>query len=283
MTRRILGFAVIAGVICALPPLASAQDEEPDPGGEESPGGDAEGTPDESPDEGAGTTDEDATQRARDLFAEGIELIEQESFAEAAGKFEAALALRDAPAVRYNLALCYYQLGRYVEAEPLIDGLLADEETPADVREQVTNVRRGLDERAGKLVVEVTGAGGGEVAVDGHSVDAARIGRPMAASPGEHVVTLSRDGAEVARESVTVSQGEEVRVTLTVAPTPEETAAAADTSSNEPRPLVRDWRLWTGVAAGVIAVTVVVVLAVALSGGTQGPIDGDFDPGVIQW
>ena len=56
------------------------------------------------------------TEEARRLFAEGIEFVEQERWAEAEERFRRVLVLRGSQVVAYNLASALEHLGRFVEA-----------------------------------------------------------------------------------------------------------------------------------------------------------------------
>lgn len=66
--------------------------------------------------------DEETLAEARRLFAEGVTDVNAEPprWPEAAGRFEAALALHAAPPIRYNLAVAYVELGRHREASEQI-------------------------------------------------------------------------------------------------------------------------------------------------------------------
>lgn len=237
-----------------------------------------------------GETEEARTERARALFGEGIDLVEEERWEEAASRFRAALELKEAPAVRYNLASALYGAGQMTEAEVLVDEVLDDPDTDETLRGHAQELQSMMRENSGILRVELSAAAAGStVTIDGYELPNNRIGIDVAAAPGSHVVTATRDGREVARENTTVTAGQTTTVRLDVAPTPESTAGAGlddTTGGDEPggtAELWTDWRLWAGVGAAVLVVVGIVVVVAAGGGGTQDPVEGNFEPGVLRW
>ena len=238
---------------------------------------------------GAEAGDEEArTERARALFAEGIDLVEQQRWEEAATKFRETLELKPAPAVRYNLASALYSAGQVTEAEVLVDEVLDDPETDQTIRAHAQDLQGVMRDEAGMLRVELAGsASGSTVAIDGYELPANRVGIDVAAAPGAHVVTATRDGREVAREEATVEVGQTTSVRLEVAPAPATTAAAGleEPTDDEPSDpsMLEDWRLWAAIGATAAVIVVTVVLLATTTGGTEDPVEGNFEPGVLRW
>ncbi len=112
----------------------------------------------------AAAEDEAATERARELFSEGIGFVEEEQWEPAAERFRAALALKDAPAVRYNLALSLNELGQASEARELVEGVLADPETPPDVRAQAEALASEIPEAEGEPAADAAAPSPADVA-----------------------------------------------------------------------------------------------------------------------
>lgn len=278
--RGLAGIAA-GSLICGLfPAVLAAQDLAPGPPAAAEPGPEAaEPTADSS---------EEQTERARQLFSEGIDHVERREWEAAADKFREAQALRDAPAIRYNLASALFEMDELREADALVEGVLADPETPAEVRTHAQTLRTQIRERAGVVTVHLDGASEGvTVQVDGDAIEDDRIGAEMALSPGTHTFVATQGGLEVAREEVTVAAGESREVRLAVAPSPSEAAAAGDpfdepVEENGESSLLGDWRLWAAVG-GAVAVVAIVVIAVAASGGVEDPVEGNFEPGVLRW
>ena len=196
--------------------------------------------------------------------------------------FRAALALRDAPTIRYNLASVLFEQGEYPEASAQIETVLADANAPADLRAHVTTLRTQLHERAGFARVELVGMPEAAVAVDGFRLADVRLELPLA--PGPHLAIATRGDAELARSALQIQTGQHATFTLgapvpePAAPTPEPALVAdADT-----QPLVEQWWFWTAVGGGVVLSAVLIGVA-ASSGGVEEPIPGNFQPGVVRW
>lgn len=231
--------------------------------------------------------EEDDTERARALFHEGVGLAEQGRYAEAEERFRQALSLRAAPAIEFNLASVLFELNQYVEAADLTDGVLANGETPESVRGPARELLERVAQHVGRLTVTLSGDTD-RVAVQLDEVDLApdRLGVAMRVAAGAHDVVARRDGETVAEQRVDVGAGEESSVDLPIAP-----AAAAVAEVAEPvvvaergpddGSLVTDWRLWAGVGAGVILLAVIIGVIAASGGGTQKPVQGNYDPPVI--
>ena len=229
----------------------------------------------------------DDTTRAREEFAAGIRCVEEHETACAETHFRAALALRDAPAVRYNLASALYDLGRYPEAARLTASVLADETSPEDIRAHAAELDAQLRAEGGTLAITLAGVDDAEVMVDGDAIPEAERGAVLVRA-GTHTVTASRDGQTVATEEVDVTRGGTATVELVVAPSPEE--AAAQAPAEEPLapaepPLYEDWRLWAivGGAVAVIAIVVIAVVVANENATTEDPIVGNYEPGVLRW
>ena len=229
---------------------------------------------------------DDAREQAREAFAEGITLAEERRWEEAAARFRTAMALHDAPAIRYNLASALFEMGELTEAWRLLAPVRADPETPPELSAHAQTLETQIRDLTGIVTVRVTGdATTVSVAMDGEPLASAELGRALAVEPGEHTFTATRDGAEVARRDVRIARRESVDVDLAVAPSPA-SASLSPLSEEEPgsdgeATLLTDFRLWA-IVGGVVVVAAVILIAVAASG-TEDPVQGDFEPGVITW
>lgn len=224
------------------------------------------------------TTDTAETDRARSLFAEGVELVAGSQFAEAEARFRQALAIRDAPAIRYNLASVLFEQGEYPEAQVENERALAAANVPAAVQTAATELRAHIAERAAYVRFELAGpATGGSISVDGYVLTQPGLEIPL--SPAAHTVTVTLRGEEVARRDVEVALGEHRVISLG------ETAPVEEGPSTGGRSIDQEDWFWPVVAGGgVLVVTIVAVSAgVAATSGTEGPVEGNFTPGVIRW
>lgn len=202
--------------------------------------------------------DPESVQRARELFGEGVDQHEHRRYREAVDTFRAVLAIRAAPAVRYNLALNLFELGQYPEADAQVQLILADSSTPPPLRDSAIELRTHMDERGGQLQISVADAAeGAEVQVDGYAVDDSR---PVRVIHGTHHVTLVQDEEEVGSEVVSVNVGTNESVAISPSSGGGDSggggAVIFDGESFEgAEPVSGDWRFWT--ALGVVAIVVV--------------------------
>ena len=220
--------------------------------------------------------------RARTLFAEGVAFVQAERFAEAEASFRGALALRDAPAIRYNLAFVLFKRGAYPEAMANTDAVLHDATATPALNAQAESVRRQIAERAGYAQLELRGTTDAVVAVDGY--DLSDLSAEVALAPGAHIATASQAGRELARASVEVATGQHARLLLEVAPLVLAVAAdpVAPSESGE-TPLLKQWWFWTAIGGGVVVLAVIIGAVISASGGVESPIEGNFQPGVLRW
>jgi hypothetical protein len=97
---------------------------------------------------------------------------------------------------------------------------------------------------------------------------------------GARVVTLHTDQEEVAREQVDAVAGQTASVELDVALVAEDVAPLEEPAGEG----VPEWVIWTAIGGGaaLVVATIIIVVAVATSG-VEGPVQGDFEPGVLRW
>ncbi len=233
----------------------------------------------------AAQTDEE-TERARALFAEGVELSSDAEYEAAAAKFHEAYAIVQAPNIAYNLAVALVELGRMVEASGYVDTVLEDEETPRDVQRLATGLRETIETRVGRLTITILQSrGNAEIKIDGNLVDAAELGSPIVVDPGDHVVTAERRGSVLERQETSVDAGQTADVILDpntwgsgASLDPElYDEAQSDEGDGSGGSILGEWWLWTIV--GVVVVGGVVAIGVAASSG-EGPLEGNTSPPV---
>ena len=221
-------------------------------------------------------------ERARELFGEGVSHSEAARYQEAAEAFRAVLAIRSAPAVRYNLALSLFELGSYPEADAQIQAVLDDSESPTDLRMSARELRDHIDDNGGRIQIELAGATeGASVKVDGYTVE--DLHRPIRVVAGaSHQVAVVMGEDAVVTEDVQVAQGESRQVRLVVAPSAAEAALGADASAVGGKRLYEDWRFWA--AAGTVVLIAVVVVVAAIVSGSDDPSTGSSTrPLTIHW
>jgi hypothetical protein len=246
-----------------------------------------------APSDGAASTD---IERARALFKQGVELARDRDFANAAARFREALALHEAPAVQYNLAAALSHLREHAEAFNLCQQVMRNAAAPADVQEHSRKLSEQIMPSTARLTV-LASAGGGtpEIAVDGEPLPGALLGVVRAVAPGTHTVTAEREQQRFFERAVTIPSGTAaiVDVSLIVSESVivqkelvEVTRAPDPVADDHGSSRKRRRRLWSGIAAGLVAVGAGVAVALVLSkpgAQTEAPVSGTLTPGVLTW
>ena len=196
-------------------------------------------------------------RQAAALFDQGLALSDEGRWSEALEVFKKSDELRHSASVRFNMAVTYRALGRYVEAKRLSEDLLAkgvdDKPLKPALQKEVEKLR---DEVAPKVVMAVIkrSPADASIEIDGTLHIVGSDGR-IELDPGKHVFLLKKEGYD----TVTVSkslEGSEVEVVLT-APKTKIDAPPPET------PFYKKGWFWGTVGAVVAAgaaVTVVVVV-----------------------
>lgn len=238
---------------------------------------------------------DDTAASARALFEQGLGAADGARWSEAADLFQRALALRDSPVIRFNLASALAELGRLVEALDLLRAVEQDARTNAELRARVKRDRTGLERRIAHMIIRVESElSDWQVLVDERALPRERVGSELALDPKLHYVSL-RAGERVLDDAqVELGEGElrEVRlmaeVPAPVVVAPEKQApitleyAGPALSDEDPAPNKRKRRLIWGVSSAAVAVAAGVIAGVLVARDDEDPGSADaFAPGRI--
>jgi hypothetical protein len=234
------------------------------------------------------------TALARSLFEQGIEFADQGLWADAADRFRRAMELKPTPGVAFNLASALGEAGQVVEATELLEQIVRDPATTPELLAEAQAKLEQLGPRRGALTLHVEEPPGeqAQVEIDGKLWPRAAWSVAMPIDPGDHVVTGTVGTAEVAREPLQIAEGEQRTFTLRLvgpaAPEPVEAEPpAGPVEPKEPEharkkpPLTKNWMLWTGVGAAVVAGALTAVLLSTGKTEQEKPITGNT--GVLTW
>jgi len=160
---------------------------------------------------------EDERSAARQAFERGVNAYGEERWEEALSAFQEAYRIAPHPSVRVNMANCYVQLARPVEALDHFERFLiesGDEGDPAqkrEVRRQIEELREQVGETF--LRIEPEGA---TVTIDGHTTRRAPILDAVKLSAGTHHVEVAMQGYATVSQDFEVEGGErqELRIDL---------------------------------------------------------------------
>ncbi|MBL8602338.1 MAG: hypothetical protein JNK72_10490 [Myxococcales bacterium] len=173
---------------------------------------------------------------ARSHFTAGVAAFQRQSWQSALEEFQAAYRLAPHPSVRINMANCYVELQRPIEALFHFEQYLV--ETPAAETPQRTAVQghiRTLRQRIAEVTLTVTPPEARDVSI---SVDGTNAvpGRPIRVMPGRHALEVQANGYLPARQEFDGPAGG--ALTLTVTLNPEAAAAPVPTTPVAPVPAV---------------------------------------------
>lgn len=156
-----------------------------------------------------------AREEARRLLREGNAMYERRDYAGALDRYRAAHAKVQSPKILLNIGTTLRHLGRGGEAAEAYELYLLQNrpEVTADKRAQVRVALREIDQKLGKVRVEVTAEGGAlegaVVRVDGEVRGLSPLDRPVRVDPGLHRAEGQREGYESDLQDIDVSAGEE--------------------------------------------------------------------------
>ncbi|MEM9493226.1 MAG: hypothetical protein AAGC55_29015, partial [Myxococcota bacterium] len=155
-------------------------------------GGAAHGQPTESQDTAG---DSDAEVRARALFEEGLQLMEDGQHPAACARFKSSLLLFAGIGTRGKLAECYEEMGKLASAYELYVEIERLAREAGDPRARVAAERaRELEQRVPRLTIQpgpVADVPGLEVQLDGRVLKPSSLGIALFVDPGERTVQVS--------------------------------------------------------------------------------------------
>jgi hypothetical protein len=185
---------------------------------------------------------QDDTARAHEEFQHGVELFQNGDYQRALDAFQEAYRLAPHAAVRLNIANCYQQLNRPVEALFHFEHYLseADHPSPAQRREIEATIRE-LRQRIGTITFQVT-PDGATITIDGADQRRAPVTEPVRVTQGRHSIEIRLDGYRTETQTVDVAGGGDARVAVRLARAeavatttpPATTVAPATTTTTEP-------------------------------------------------
>lgn len=157
-----------------------------------------------------------AQEDAEALITKGVELREKGKDDEALVLFKKAYAKTPSPRARAQVALAEQALGMWVAAETDLVAALATESDP-----WITKNRAALDGALGVIrrhigSLEVRGADGAEVLVDGAPVGVASAGTSFRVEAGRRIIEVRSKGHHPTTRSVEVPAGGVARETISL-------------------------------------------------------------------
>jgi hypothetical protein len=166
-------------------------------------------------------------KKARAQFQQATELEQARNWTAALQAFREVGQVRMTPQVRFHIAVCEENLGRWVAALGGYELALADaDRVNPDFRDEVeANVRR-LRARIPKLVIERgEGADAATIELDGVAVGDNSVGVEVPLDPGPHAVSAKAPNHKPFEANVTLKEEEVTRIELVLEDLPREAVA----------------------------------------------------------
>lgn len=163
-------------------------------------------------------------KRARALFQQATELEQARNWTAALQAFREVGQVRMTPQVRFHIAVCEENLGRWVAALGGYELALADaDRVNTDFREEVEENVRRLRAKIPKLLIERgEGADAAAIELDGVAVGDSSIGVEVPLDPGPHAVTAKAPNRKPFEANVTLTERETTRLEITLEELPRE-------------------------------------------------------------
>lgn len=160
---------------------------------------------------------QDDTTRAREQFTQGVALFQSADYQRALDAFQEAYRLAPHASVRLNIANCYQQLDRPVEALFHFEHYLAEVDHPtAAQRREIEASIRELRGRIGTLTFQVS-PDGAIITIDGADQRRAPVSEPVRVVQGRHQIEIRLDGYRTETQTVEVAGGGDARVAIRLA------------------------------------------------------------------
>jgi tetratricopeptide (TPR) repeat protein len=158
--------------------------------------------------------------KAKKLFKEGVSYFESGKHAQALEAFQKSYKLRPHWAIRFNLGLCYKELGMYTKAKSEFLGFLEEggtdvnQATEAEVEKELAILSQII------AVIEIDiNIDESEIWMDGKAFAKSPLDDKLELDPGSHLLTISKDGYETYEEEFILSKGERKSFKISLLPT----------------------------------------------------------------
>jgi len=176
---------------------------------------------------------------ARAAATNGLKAFEAGRYADALDLFKRAESLVHAPTHLLYLARSHAKLGQLVEAQEVYNKIsrekLADGAPDAfkDAQAKANEELAALQPRIPSLTIKLKGEGaeGVVVTMDDVEVPAALVGVPHPVNPGPHQLVATGNGVKSQPASVTLAEGGNESIELTLEPAPDAVAPTAEGSA----------------------------------------------------
>lgn len=156
---------------------------------------------------------------ARASFEQGVRLLQDARYAEAAAALERSLTLRESPPVLYNLALAYRGTGAYLRSIATFERFLEISTERETLRHDAATIAEELRRALARVRLSLQGVAD-EVRLDDRVLSPRELDVILTLDPGRHVFEARRAGYASVSQEVTLRPGGMESVTLDVTARP---------------------------------------------------------------
>jgi len=155
--------------------------------------------------------DQDATACGRYHFQVGTRAFEKGDFTSAAAEFQAAMAQRPHPVIRFNLALSLARLSHPSAAIELLKQVQTDAEADKDLRERAATEQKSAEQALSRVTFRLSDPSRDRAELDGVEVKLAPE-QELALDPGAHHVRVISGSSIVLDQDLELSPSERVEL-----------------------------------------------------------------------
>lgn len=155
--------------------------------------------------------EQDATICGRHHFEVGTQAFEKGDFTSASKEFQAALAQRPHPVIRFNLALSLARLGKPTAAIEQLAEIQQDASADKELKERAGRERRSAEQALTRVTFRLADPSRERVELDGSFIDLSGQGE-LSLDPGSHHVRIVSNSSVVLDQELELSPGERVEL-----------------------------------------------------------------------
>lgn len=159
-------------------------------------------------------------QLAKKYFREGVSYYESGKHAQALESFQKSYEIKPHWAIRFNLGLCYKELGMYVKAREEFNKFVEEggSKINPSTKKQVEQAIAELNNIIAVVTIEVN-VKKAEILMDGKTVGYTPMSDKVYLNPGSHILIIQKNGYESYREEFILSKGERKSFKIYLLPT----------------------------------------------------------------
>jgi len=155
--------------------------------------------------------DQDPTACGRHHFEVGTQAFEKGDFAGAAAEFQAAMAERPHPVIRFNLALSLARLGHPSAAIEQLKQVQSDPEADKDLRDRADKEQKSAEQALSRVTFRLSDPSRERVELDGAEIELAPE-QELALDPGVHHVRVISGSSVVLDQDLELAPSERVEL-----------------------------------------------------------------------